>query len=165
MYYGVDTNGQIMQADHEDGVRAYLPAGDPVFTVASDAETLARQRVDKQMGPVQYAAIHGRVREGHRWPSGGWCDYGCHSTSPHLIPASDVFVTREEADQRAAEQRRDREQQAQKAEAARRSARDEHDRLYDAAMRLAADVDDMDCVEHYCQGHTTRLCDFIDARE
>lgn len=42
--------------------------------------------------------------------------------------------------------------------------RNYHDRLYDKAMSLAVDADDMDVVEHYCQGHIDRLKTFIDAR-
>lgn len=44
-------------------------------------------------------------------------------------------------------------------------AQNYHDKLYARAMELATDVDDMDVVEHYCQGHIDRLKEFIAARE
>lgn len=52
-------------------------------------------------------------------------------------------------------------------ERAKRRARAQnyHDKLYQRAMELAADVDDMDCVEHHCQGHIDRLKEFIAARK
>ena len=93
----------------------------------------------------------------------------------HSVPTAAIFGSRSEAlrlanqdgaaDQRVAERRSAHKHAAQAAAATRRRAIAEHDRLYDAAMRLAADVDDMDCVEHYCQGHIDRLRDFIDARK
>jgi hypothetical protein len=38
-------------------------------------------------------------------------------------------------------------------------------RLYDEAMAVAVDADDMDVVEHHCQGHADRLREFIAARK
>jgi len=38
------------------------------------------------------------------------------------------------------------------------------DRLYAEAMSLAVDTDDMDVVEHHCQGHADRLRTFIESR-
>ena len=40
-----------------------------------------------------------------------------------------------------------------------------HDRLYAQALALASDEDDIDVVEHYCQGHIDRLKTFIEARK
>lgn len=59
------------------------------------------------------------------------------------------------------------EKQKQQEAAAKRHARAEayHDHLYAQAMSLAADVDDMDVVEHYCQGNIDRLKGFIAARQ
>ena len=87
-------------------------------------------------------------------------------------PLADVFATVTEAqavcDARQAEHELQKQQgRQQRAEAARRDTerRALADELYARAMSLAAgDVDDMDCVEHYCQGNVQRLREFIAAR-
>ena len=64
---------------------------------------------------------------------------------------------------RAAERAAREVRQAARAKRARHAAVIAGD-LYGQAMALAADYDDMDVVEHYCQGNIARLREFIAAR-
>jgi len=87
-------------------------------------------------------------------------------------PSADIFLTHHEAqavcDKRQAEHVKNRERQNHDQEAKRATAKHMEtlaDKLYGEAMALAADVDDMDVVEHYCQGNVKRLREFIASRK
>lgn len=82
------------------------------------------------------------------------------------------YATRDEAEAELAQKRETAEvrragkdKRAKEQTSRRRRAEHYHDKLYARAMELAADVDDIDVVEHYCQGHIDRLKRFIDARD
>lgn len=89
------------------------------------------------------------------WPQNLNHDGVTDDRSIELLQAKQCPTCRENEKRRADEDRIKR----------RRRAEYYHDKLYDRAMQLAVDEDDMDVVEHYCQGHIDRLKEFIAARE
>ena len=140
-----------------------ISVGDILFAVARDGGPWHVVRL--------YAGNEAWIGEGFNrlWPcsDAGIPDAGFHFAGP----LTDVFRTRAEAqllcDQRQAAYESGRQRRLADEAAAterRRNLEKLHDRLYGEAMQLAADEDDMDVVEHYCQGSVTRLREFISAR-